>query len=687
MKRNNLLVLLPFIILLWGLYTVPLRSTGPRFTHIPGDMGDARFNNFVLEHGYRYVRGQEPAFWNAPVFYPELNTIAFSDSHIGNLPVYSAFRFIGLDRESAFQAWIVVCFLLNFLLCFYVLRKLGFGWIASSGGAYVFTFGLPVIAQLSHLQLMPRFFVPLVFFRLWSYLEKPDSRHLLYAGIFLAIQFYISIYTGWFLVLSGSVFYIAGRIVTGRAAEIPAGRGALRWAGACALAAVLLIPLILPYVGVAGEKGARSWWEIWILMPRSSSLLFPAGGTLLWRGLESGKSFYHATEHRIFPGAVSYAGLAAAILVFLFKKKKSRGDRLAFIAALSVVFVIVAVSRMSVRGVNIYRALTLLPGVGALRAVTRIMLVLLFPFAILVSFLFKQAGFVKQRALRAALAPLLLIAVLADHSLHPPVPDFSRPRNSYSKHRARARSESVKKDIFALAETPKVFAYMPADARSPFWEVHLDAMLAAQDAGIPTISGYSGVFPAYYDISMNFADLWALDRWIAHSNRKWEGRERVYPQLPGDDLFEGLVIIGGPRGERSDPGFMEAPLPEDEFRAGIFPEKDFISGIPRGTSRFAVDVRNESSINWGSIGKPDGTYEFTLRWRWLSEEGEPLTGFDSIKNIRYDIGPGESREFNVAVRLPEERGEYLLEFDLFQEQVSRFGDMGGETAIVEVEIR
>ncbi len=687
MKSKKLLPLIPFLVLLWGLYSVPLRSTGPGFSHIPGDMGDARFNNFVLEHGYRYVSGREPNFWSAPVFYPELNAIAFSDSHIGNLPVYSAFRFLGMDREGAFQGWIAACFLLNFLFCFYVLRKLGFGVISSSGGAYVFTFGLPVIAQLSHAQLIPRFFVPLIFLRLWSYLKKPGLRHLLYASFFLVIQFYISIYTGWFVVLSGAMFCLAGRLALGRSSEMPAGKGALRWAGAGAFSAVLLTPLVVPYLGVVGETGARCWWVINSMLPRTHSLFYPAGNTLLWRGLASGKSFLYATEHRIFPGALSYAGLAAAILVFFFKKEKSRNDRLAFAAAVSVIFVILAVSRMSVGGVNFYRVLTLLPGVGALRAVTRIMLVLLFPFSVLVCFLFEQARKLKNEAVRASLGVVLLLAVFADHGLNPVFPDFDRLSNSYSKHHARARSDSVKKDLVALPELPEVFVYMPAGSRSPFWEVHLDAMLAAQELGIRTINGYSGVFPAHYDISMNYGDLWALDRWIAHSNRRWEGRERIYPQLPGQDLFEGLVIIGVPRGERSEPGFMDAPLPEDEFRAEISPKKDFIRGIPRGTSRFAVDVRNESSINWGSIGRPDGSFEFTLRWRWLSEEGRVLTGFDYIKNIRYDIGPGESREFRVAVRLPEERGRYILEFDLFQEQAARFGEMGGRTASVEVEVR
>lgn len=686
MKRKKLLFLLPVIILLWGLYTVPLRSTGLRFTHIPGDMGDARFNNFVLEHGFRYASGNAPSFWNAPVFYPELNSIAFSDSHLGNLPLYSAFRFLGMDREGAFQGWIIASFILNFASCLYVLRKLNFGWTGASAGAFIFTFGLPAAAKMCHIQLIPRFFVPLVYYRLFKYIMEPGPRHLFYASLFSALQFYVSIYTGWFLVLSGGIFCLAAKLAHKSETPRSPGKGTLRWVSAAAFAVLLLIPLMLPYLGVMAESGRRCWSEIHSMLPRASSLVFPAGNSLLWRGLGDGREFLYPSEHRLFPGALPLAASVFFIMLF-FSKKKDEKYKLASACALSVLFVLVVISRMSVRGFNIYRTLTLLPGVGAIRAVTRIMLVLLFPLSVSVCGLFEKIEGAAGKKPGVFLLPLLFIAVLADQAAAPVLPDLENPTGSFRKSRAVARSDSVKNDLLALPELPEVFVYMPAGARSPFWEVHLDAMLAAQSLGIRTINGYSGVFPARYDISMNFGELWALDRWIAHSRRRWEGRERVYPQLKGGDLFEGLVIIGTPRGERSEPGFMEAPLPEDAFRAEITPKKDFIRGIPRGTSRFAVEVRNKSGVNWGSIGRRDGGYEFTLRWRWLSGEGEPLTGFDSLKNIRYDIGPGKSREFNVAVRLPEPRGEYILEFDLFQEQVARFGDMGSDTAFVGAEIR
>ena len=45
--------------LLVGLALVPLQVMGPSLRRVPGDLVDARFNNYVLEHGYRWLTGRE----------------------------------------------------------------------------------------------------------------------------------------------------------------------------------------------------------------------------------------------------------------------------------------------------------------------------------------------------------------------------------------------------------------------------------------------------------------------------------------------------------------------------------------------------------------------------------------------------------------------------------------------------
>jgi hypothetical protein len=86
-----------------------------RADQIVGDLGDSRFNMYVLEDGYRWLTGLDKSFWSAPFFYPAPNVIAYSDNHLGSLLFYSAFRLLGQGRETAFQLWVVTIFTLNYI--------------------------------------------------------------------------------------------------------------------------------------------------------------------------------------------------------------------------------------------------------------------------------------------------------------------------------------------------------------------------------------------------------------------------------------------------------------------------------------------------------------------------------------------------------------------------------------------
>src|SRR5271166_5510507 len=60
-------------VLAMGLVLQPLRLIGWEFRDLPGDQYDAHFNLYVLEHGWQWLSGIQPSFWNAPFFYPEPN--------------------------------------------------------------------------------------------------------------------------------------------------------------------------------------------------------------------------------------------------------------------------------------------------------------------------------------------------------------------------------------------------------------------------------------------------------------------------------------------------------------------------------------------------------------------------------------------------------------------------------------
>ena len=70
---------------------------------MPGDLGDARFINYVLEHGWLYIQRQELHydFWTLPFFYPNSNTLAYSDIMLGGMILYVPIRFFFKSPQTS----------------------------------------------------------------------------------------------------------------------------------------------------------------------------------------------------------------------------------------------------------------------------------------------------------------------------------------------------------------------------------------------------------------------------------------------------------------------------------------------------------------------------------------------------------------------------------------------------------
>ena len=174
----------------------------------PGDLGDARFNMYVLEHGHRWLMRLDQSFWSAPFFYPAQNVIAYSDNHLGSFLFYSLFRILGASRETAFQLWAITIFSLNYFVTYAVVRRQKFSPFGAITCAYLFTFSMIMAAQIGHIQLAPRFMVPVAFWTTARFLEtgKANELHMLLAAC--ACQVYLGIYIGYFLVLSLIPFFV-----------------------------------------------------------------------------------------------------------------------------------------------------------------------------------------------------------------------------------------------------------------------------------------------------------------------------------------------------------------------------------------------------------------------------------------------------------------------------------------------
>src|SRR5262249_54654073 len=131
------------------------------FALVPGDLGDARFINYVLEHDYRWaIRDpNHPDLWSTPALFPLPNTLAFSDNLLGVAPLYGLWRVLGAGPQTALQLWALTCAILDFgAFWLYARRCWSLGAFASGLAAFVFAFGNVRIAQINHLQLLPQFY-------------------------------------------------------------------------------------------------------------------------------------------------------------------------------------------------------------------------------------------------------------------------------------------------------------------------------------------------------------------------------------------------------------------------------------------------------------------------------------------------------------------------------------------------
>lgn len=133
------------------------------------------------------------------------------------------------------------------------------------------------------------------------------------------------------------------------------------------------------------------------------------------------------------------------------------------------------------------------------------------------------------------------------------------------------------------------------------------------------------------------------------------------------------------------------PLPHGGIKAQItLPEApDKLRAGQKETVQ--VHIKNASDVFCWSRGgevndRNDNWFYIAAGNRWLKPDGSLVTDMDGRYGISKDLKPGEETEIPLTVTAPKEPGDYLLEVDLVQEQVSWFSDKGSPTARAKVTV-
>lgn len=465
------------------------------FAMLPGDTRDTQLVNYLLEQVYQYLTGRLPSIWHPGFYAPFPFVLGLSDNMFGAFPVYGLARLAGMAHDSAFQLWFVIGHVSNYLAAYWVLRRLERGCLASAVGALVFAFALPVSGQIVHPQLLYRFAAPLALYGLIQFLRLGDWRYLLQAIAWTVWQYFCSIYIGFFTSLLMGLMvmiWLAGLLrAPGTLGREAWGRLLTQWQanslraqwglvlGGLALL-VALAWMFYPYAQVARLYGARPASEILAMLPQPQSY-FMARISLIWGPLvDRFPPMFRINEQQMFVGALPL--LLCAIGLFFAPPPR---QRLAFGLLMGSMLLAVLLT-LSVGGHSAWQALVGLPLVSAMRAMARLILVLLFPLAYGCALAvdgWLQRG-QKSRTLVGLALGLMLFEMAA---IRPPVSPKSEMRAQLLRMQDR-----LPKDL-----APDAILFF-AQRHEAFFENDLNAMWVALQHGHATLNGYSGFVPSGY---------------------------------------------------------------------------------------------------------------------------------------------------------------------------------------------
>ena len=670
---NWFVILAIFSISLW---LIVIRPLGPNLSRLPGDLGDTRFNNYILEHNFRWITGQDSSLWDAPFSYPYPLTLTFSDNHFGSMVIYDISRWAGLDRESAFQTWYIFSFLLNFGAVAYVLKKLKLKPLAIGIGAFFFTFGMPALAKEVHVQLAFRFCIPLACLALWQFSQRPLFKQLILMLFWWVWQFYLSIYLGFFLsLLLATVVVILplaqneslnGYLYYWPRSFKKAWRSLKLKEGIVYLFLTIsllgaLVYLLQPYATTSKIYGfTRSWEEVNQMLPRIQSYFiddqskFWIPFTFLSTGITS-----YRWEHQLFMGISAFLLLLLGI-VWRFK---SPYRKMAFIF-LSAAGVLVLMT-LNVSGFSLYKLIWHLPGANSIRAVTRIILVLMWPIALFISVEVDALLRLSIKNFNFSAIVLIIFGLMVSEST------FYKHSTSL-KVDANSRLQTLRQLIPAnLPENPILFVWNPGN--NPWYVSELDAMMLSQDLGWPVLNGYSGNLPQGYGPTKDCDQ--AEIRIIRYMN---------FAKITDQSFYKNLISRVVTIGPEDCQLLKEVPTLSVTYFSGPFSQELFsgvsinlLSLIKKGNFLYIqIDVENHSSQTLpaeSSSGNP-----FRISWRMINatQVETIMTGFDTRKDLFSDIPAGGHALMTIVTVPPTEKGKYLVEVSAVQESIAWFYDRG-----------
>jgi len=531
------------------LFHYPIISSS--FNKFPGDEGDSRFSAFLMEHLFLWFNNKS-TFDSPPFFYPTVETLGLSETHLLHGIVYSMIRIFDFSVMKSFSITIFLLNSLTYVTSFLFIRfGMKLNLFPAIVGALVFSFNSAKLNQINHTQLQPLLLIPLIS---WLFIlihekckndsyKKPAYIYSFFAITLFHLQLWTSFYIAWFY----SIIILFGLLVllTTQTARIYLiiffKKNIIVIIFSSIVFLLYTIPYLKLYLPVLKEYGVRSYQEVDSMLPRLWSYLWMGDENVMW-GWVPKHEFYSLPmghEHKIGIGLIfscfallsfSWAlkgffkvqrGRLGLSLTGLrtFPKFSSRFDASKYfllIGCLGVlVFFILSLRLNSSLWGIIYSNI---PGGSSVRAVTRYALIAYFFVGIFIAVVLNEIENQTYSSNIKKICFIFLTYVVIVFGIFEQTGSAGYSDSNHSNYRVNSVINKIKPscDSFYLMASK--------DFPRPFWVIQIDAMMASQSSNIPTLNGYSGHFPKDYPLwnpkGNNIKS--AIDKWA--SRMKLDGK-------------------------------------------------------------------------------------------------------------------------------------------------------------------
>ena len=246
--RNRRLAELTIFLALTLLHTWPLASDPAHLSRL--DNNDTAFNTWVIAWVQHQLPHDPVHLFEAPIFYPEHDTLAYSEHMIVPAAMGLPLNWAGASPVLVYNLLAVAGFLLSGLSMSWVVRRWTGCFAAGVIAGALFAFNAHVLTRFAHLQALHVEFFPIALYALDRFLSEPHPRWAALFGAAFVLQSLCSNYAMVMLALA---------VVIAAAVRPELWRFERRlWSLAAlvtASVAVILTPVLLPYYHLHQTQG------------------------------------------------------------------------------------------------------------------------------------------------------------------------------------------------------------------------------------------------------------------------------------------------------------------------------------------------------------------------------------------------------------------------------------------------